>query len=297
MPNLINFANDLTPALRRVFFETQIADQQSPLFRLYSVENTNAAVEESVGMGSLGLLEEHRGTLNYDSFEKLYTTTYRQKEYSKAISASRATIDDDRLNIIQNQTRQLATATDKTIMTHAAAPFNDAFSTERLGGDGKPLVATDHPLSPTSSDTISNHTTDALSVAAMKDARIAMMQFTDSRGQPAPSNPDTLVIGPGLSDLAEVIVTSTLESGGNSNNTNTLRTMSVIVDPYITSQTAWFLVDSRMSRLYLRWLWRVRPEFATDPSANFDLEARWRVYARFVNGYDNWRFVFGSTGA
>jgi hypothetical protein len=68
----------------------------------------------------------------------------------------------------------------------------------------------------------------------------------------------------------------------NANNTINIQAgqWNIIVDPYLTSSTAWWIVDSVLSRRYLKWYDRIGVEFAG--TQDFDTMIwKYRGYARY----------------
>lgn len=293
--------SDLTAlevALRAVFME-QIAPTpgESLLTTLYNVQNSTRAVERNLGMGSFGDVPEYRGVLEYDSFDPLYTASYQHKEYALGMAVERVLLDDDEYNVIRRNAAMLGLSFDRTIEKHAAGVFNNAFATAFAGADSKPLCATDHPLAPGLIATQSNKGTSALTHDAVIASKEAMMKFTDSRGNPLPVMPDTILVPVELEAEAQVIVESSLKSGGANNDANINRGYRVVVSRFLTDSTNWFLIDSRMASLYLNWYWRVRPEFTADANNEYALVHKFRGYARYSFGWDSWSFLYGHEAA
>ncbi len=284
----------LETALRAVFLDQLRAGENDSLLPvLFNVQESRRAAERNMGVGGFGDVPEYTGALEYDGFEPLYTASYQHKEYALGMAVQRALLDDDEYNVIRRNTAMLGLSFDRTVEKHAASVFNNAFSTDVLGADGKPLCATDHPLRPSSTATGSNKGTSALSDSAVIDTKAAMMKFTDSRGNLLPVMPDTLLVPVELEADARIIVESTYQSGGSSNNANVNAGYKVVVSRYLTDPTNWFMVDSRMAKLYLNWYWRVRPEFTADANSAYGLVYKFRGYGRWSFGWDTWQFIYG----
>ena len=284
----------LETALRAVFMEQVAVDVPTSLLNtLFNVQTSTRAVERNLGISGIGDVPEYRGTLEYDSFEALFTTSYQHKEYAVAMSVERALLDDDEYNVIRRRAAMLGLSFDRTIEKHAASVFNHAFSAGYAGADGKPLCADDHPLSPSSSGAQGNMGTSALNHDAVIATKELMMQFTDSRGNPLPVMPDTLLVPVELEAEARVIVESALKSGADSNDANINRGYRVLVSRFLSDSNNWFMLDSRMAKLYLNWYWRVKPEFVIDASSEYALKTNFRGYTRYSYGYDLPWWVYG----
>jgi hypothetical protein len=104
--------------------------------------------------------------------------------------------------------------------------------------------------------------------------------------------PDTLVVPRALRKTALEIVGSE-RVPENANNTINIQAgqWNIIVDPYLTSSTAWWSVDSVLSRRYLKWYDRIGVEFAG--TQDFDTMIwKYRGYARYGYGWSDFRWVY-----
>ena len=107
--------------------------------------------------------------------------------------------------------------------------------------DGVALASASHPLETgtksnlTTSSALAQSTLEAAATAARRryDHRGNVMQYTGSF---------TLVVPPELELTAWKLVHSNQVVGSNNNELNPFRGMSVLVCPYLTSSTTWFLV-------------------------------------------------------
>ena len=300
-PMLLNQYSILTNmgiALRAVFNE-QLTNlpggiTNNSVMSLFNVQASNKTQEVNLGVGGFGRVPEYKGTIEYASFDTLYAAYYIHKEFARGFAIERKLWEDGMYNVIKNQAQLMGIAFDRTKQAAAASVFNNMFSASFLGPDSKALSATDHPYSPSNTSTQSNKGSTALSHDAVINARTAMRSFVESNGDPLMAMPDTLVVPTELEATAQVIVGSNLKPGTGNNDTNVLSSLRVLVDPYLTDTNNWFLVDSQMAKARLNWFWHTMPEFAEDPSSDFNLVKRFRGYMRYSFGWDNWNWVYGS---
>jgi phage major head subunit gpT-like protein len=244
-------------------------------------------------VGGFGDVPEYTGTLEYDSFELLYRKTYEHTEYAKGMAVERKLIDDEEYGVMSQRTQLFGLAFDRKIYKDAASVFNNAFSSSYLGGDNKALCASDHPYSPTNASTQSNVGTTALSYDAVLATERLMMGMVDSRGNALEVMPDTILVPVALKETALTIVNSPLKPGTPNNDANAAGGYRVVVSRYLTDANNWFLIDSRLAKLYLNWFWRVKPEFEADPTGDFSLAARFRGYVRYAFGFDAYPWIYG----
>lgn len=281
----------LEVALRTVFLDQMTSND--PLWTLYNVRSSARAVERNHGVSGMSDVPEYTGAIEYDSFEPLYRADYTHSEYAKGMAAERKLLDDDEYGVLARRAEMMGISFDRTATKHAASVFNNAFSSSYTGPDSVALCSDSHPYSPTNSSTQDNAGTSALSHDAVIATRQAMMRFEDSKENPAVAMPDTLVVPIELVDTARVIVESTQRSGVANNDTNVNQGYNIVTSPFLTDTNNWFMVDSRMARMYLNWFWRVRPEFAQDPTSDFNLQLRYRGYMRYSFGWDHWTWIYG----
>ena len=180
----------------------------------------------------------------------------------------------------------------------AAGVFNNAFTaTGYNGGDGVSLCDGSHPYSPSNASTQDNEGTTALSYQAIVDTRELMRAFEDDRGELVQVNPDTLLVPPELEEEGFAIMRTMnkVDTADYHANFVASKLTNLIVWDYLTDANNWFLIDSRLAKLYLNWFDRVPLEFEMDPTSDFRLEARFRGYMRYSYGWSDWRWVYGHT--
>lgn len=267
------------------------------ILALYNVQTSSKAVERNQGMGGFGDIPTYTGTIEYSSPDVLYQKSYEHVEYAHGFEVTRAHIDDNEWGVINSLPQQLGMAFGRTAVKSMASVFNNAFSSSYLGGDAVALCSASHPRSPNDATVQDNTGTDALTPDNVIAAAQAMAAFTDSKGNPMNIVADTIVCGVDLKGTAEVIAGSVLKPGTGNNDTNVNNGYKLVISPYLTDARNWFLVDSLAAKLYLKWYWRVMPEFAIDANSDFNLKARYRGYMRYSFGWDHWAWVYGNNVA
>ena len=291
------WAELLEPGLREVFYTTSEAlAATSRIPMLFDVSGSQRAFEEFLQIGGMGNWQAYEGAIEYDDLAKGYKTTLTPAEYVRGFKIERRLVDDELYSIFRDYPAELAMAAMRTREVHAASVFNNAFSTDYLGGDSKPLVEDDHPKSPSNSGTQDNEGALSLTYPNVVTTRQLMRAWTDDRGNLIPLNPDTLLVPPELEDDAYKIVRTPNEPDTTDYAANFVGGFirQVIVWDYLTDANAWFTIDSVAAKRSLKWLDRVPLEFALDPTSNFRLESRWRGYMRYSYGWKDWRWVYGN---
>jgi hypothetical protein len=143
--------------------------------------------------------------------------------------------------------------------------FNNAFNTSVFaGGDSKALCADDHSYVGTST-TVDNKGTTALSQTAVEATRLLMRQFTDETDNLLTARADTILVPPQLEETANIIVGTAQDVGTANNDINFSKgKYKIIVWDYLSDSNNWFMLDSRMAKLYLKWFNRIPVEFNKD---------------------------------
>jgi len=291
-----NYNSLLDPMVKKIYFEefTQGVDM-IPV--LYGVESSDTYQEKIDGLVGLGSFPEFSGDLQYADLEKAYEKTFTHKRYAKGLAIERELVDDGLFRKIRSMTVGIGMAAYNTRQAHAAAPFNEAFSaTNYTTPDGLALCSSAHTSNGTSADQ-SNTFAIALSASNLEIMRIAMMNFVTDDDQPANVVPDMLLVPPALIGLAREICQS-LNKSNTANNDINIYNGEIIPVAWnrLTASGAFFLIDSRLMKMFNLWFERIPTEFKR--TENFDqFTHKFAGYMRHSFGAADWRFIAGSTGA
>src|SRR5699024_3364870 len=167
---------------------------------------------------------------------------------------------------------------------------------------------TDHPVEDGQGNvaSVSNKGTKALdsstkakAVASYGAGRTAIQKFKDNQGRPLGLMPDTLEVPPALEATARTL----LEADKlDDNSPNPYKgTAKLIVNPRLTSDTAWFLhVTTRPVKPFI-YQGRKAPVFVQQTNMESDDvfmrgEYKFGAEARAAAGYAFWQMSYGSTG-
>ncbi len=292
------FAEFLNPYIHSVYEE--IVEQGDDLVGLlFGVEKTDLAEERVTGIGGLGLMQPWNGQVYYDDVEPLWTKVYRVEKYSIGLKIERELWEDAQHAEVKERVQRFALSIHRTRQVHAHLVFNDAFTGAFLKGpDGQPLCSGAHPLSPSKSDkTQSNVMNAELSLEALEEARLRMLNWTDDRGNKILRVPDTLLVPPTLALKARELIESPERPDTADRAINVRRGAYRIVElPLLDSSKAWFLVDSKTAKLYLKWFEKRKP--VPERDEDFDTETlKWKAVARYAFGFHHWSWIIGSNPA
>ena len=307
-----NYGRLLEPGLRKIFFETY-QEKPEQFSQVFKVQTSDKAIETDFRMGGFGLFEtkDSMGSVNYRDPAGTKALQYVHQEYASGYIVERKLIDDEQYNTINKMSASLARAARATVETQAASVLNNAFSGSYTGFDGKALIATDHvrldggSLSNRLSTTYGAGAADgALSDRNLKAALVQARAQVDDAGILIQCQPSVLIVPPALEYTARTLVGGTnlsvlgtgLLSGGASDAStakNMLPALKVVVMDYLTSTSAWFIIDPTVTQL--NFFWRKKLEFKN--MEDFDtMQAKYRAYMRFSVGWSDYRGIVGSNG-
>jgi hypothetical protein len=292
-----NFQDELDPAIRKIFFDRYDEEPQvmPMVFNIMTSDRDSEKLSGATGFGKM-IQTSELGSLDYEDPLAMYKTTITHLKYTKGFKVSQELVEDDQHNVISQMPRALAKSVVYTTEYHGASVFNNAFSTSYTSyGDGKPLCSTSHTRADGGTAQSNANTSGIVfSETNLETGRLALEKALNDKGQIVNFKADTLLIPIELRKSAQIITESTMRPGTANNDVNVYDgVFKVIPWRYLTSTTAWFLMDK--SNHLVDWIWRVRPEFKSD--FNFDADAAlYKVRVRFGFGWADWRGVFGSKG-
>lgn len=284
---------DLNPVLSEIFY-MHLGNPDEMLGQFFRVLTSSKAQETDLRVGSFGQPQAWNGQVEYDSADPDYAITYTHVKYSRGFKVERELLDDNQYNNIFSRPEELAMKFQVKIEADAASLFNNAFST--AGYDAVSLCNDSHPRGAgDTANTVDNNATLALSPANLETVRQQGKNLVDDRGDLINWNGDLLLVPEGLAKTAHEITMSTNIANSAENNANFFRGLRYVSWNRLTDSTAWFLIDTRMMKRYLKWYWRRRPEFVMDK--DFDTEqAKFAGFMRYSFGWSDFRFIVGSTG-
>lgn len=237
---------------------------------------------------------------------KAFRYSVVNEDWEATVEVDRNDIDDDKLGIYAPQA-QAAGISAKMLPDEIVGELvNGAFVKPCF--DGQYFCDTDHPVTDANGvvGSVSNKGTAALSIASQAAAIAsfgaavaAMESFKDNEGRPLGVSPNVLMVGPAQRATATALMTTDrLEDG----KVNLFKGMcEVVVNPQITSTTAWFLLDTKQPVKPFIYQERKAPVFVqqTDPEADdvfMRKKFKFGAEARAAGGYGFWQLCYGSTG-
>ena len=287
------------------FFGAEYDHHQKEYPLLFDVKPSEKNFEELVKTHGYGLVpvKNEGGSTSYTDHSQLWVRRGTHDAYALGYIVTKEELDDNQYTSKSfDRASMLAFSAVQTKETVAAQVYNRATNTSYTGGDGKELLATDHPDAV--GGTFSNELSTAadLSEASLEDLSIDIETATDDVGNQIKLMPMRLIVPPQEGFNAERILKSTLQNDTANNAINALRSRGIIpeytINHYLTDTDQWF-VRTKGVRAGMCMFTRKgfpTPEFTRDN--DFDTEnAKAKCYFRFVCIWGDPRAVYGSPGA
>jgi hypothetical protein len=268
---------------------------------LFESDSSEKSYEEDVQVTGFGLAPQKSegGAISFDSETQGYTTRYTHIAYALGYIVTYEELRDNLYEVVsKRRSGALAFSMRQTKETVAANVYNRGFNSSFTFGDGKELLATDHP---TLSGDQSNELAVAadLSEASLEDLIVQIMGATNDRGLKISLMPKSLIVPRQLWFEANRILKSTLQNDTANNAINVLKATNALpggikMNHYLTDADAWFL----RTNVPRGMLYYEREGVSFDQDNDFDTKnAKAASYFRCSFGNTDWRGLYGSPGA
>jgi|TARA_R100001530_G_scaffold413_3_gene629 hypothetical protein len=268
---------------------------------LFTRASSSQSYEEDVEATGFGLAPvKGEGTSTvYDSETQGVTKRYTHVAYGLGYVV---TYEELRDNLYEKLSKRragaLAFSFRQTKENVGANVYNRAFNSNFVGGDGKEMIATDHPT--LSGDQSNRLTVNAdLSESSIEDLQIQIMQAKNNRGLKISLIPQSLHVHPSDWFEANRILKSVLQNDTANNAINVLKATNALpkgikVNHYFTDSDAWFMRTNCPNGA----MNFTREAISFEKDNDFDTKnAKAASYERYSFGWTDFRDVWGSAGA
>ena len=284
----------------KAFFGKTYKEKPMVCDQVFSKMTSDKAYEEVVEETGFGLAPQKAegASVSYDTDAQGYTTRFTNVTYGLGAIITREAIEDNQYeSVASRKAAKLARSMRQTKENVHANILNRGFTAAYAGGDGKELLATDHP------SLVGNQSNELgvsadLSEASLEDLLILIRQATDSRGLRIQLEGQKLIVPPALSFEATRIVSSVNQAGTANNDINAMRALGllpggVVIWDYLSDSDAFFVTTDAPEGL----LSFQRRALALSQDNDFDTEnARMKATERYSVGWGDWRGCYGSPG-
>jgi len=266
-----------------------------PMF--FDIQKSSRSQENHFGLGSLGLMQEWDGQVNYQEFAKGYEKSYRHTKYSLGMTVEEAILRFKEYGEIKKRANKLAYGVHKTLQKQGASVFNNAFNSNFTGADGQSLCSASHRIAPgDDAGTQSNTGTYEMTVDNIETIKRAGRQFKDDKGHIMDVNLNLIICGDYWEKTAKQICGSDKEPYTADNQKNIYKDeLTYVVNPWITGKN-WFIASPEVMKggEGLNWFTARDPK-KVEYTDDFDTEVgKYKSIGWWSFGWDVWHFIFGN---
>ena len=292
---------ELEPGLNALFgLEYGRYDQEHA--EIFDTESSDRAFEEEVMLSGFGNAEakpEGSG-VNYDTASESWTARYNHDTIALAFAITEEAVEDNLYDRLSSRyTKALARSMAHAKQVKSANVLNNGFDSDYTGGDGKELLATDHPTNGGGNLRNELSTASDLNETSLEQSLIDIAAFIDERGLKVAVQGTKLIIPKELQFTAERLLASPLRVSTADNDVNAVKSMGMlpegyVVNHYLTDTDAWFIKTDAPNGLKHF----VRAPIRTAMEGDFDTgNMRFKARERYSFGVSDWRSVFSTPGA
>ena len=299
--NRAQLVKELEPGLNALF-GLEYDRYENEHTEIFDTENSDRAFEEEVMLSGFGQapVKGEGSSVTYDTAQETFTARYSHETVALAFALTEEAIEDNLYDSLSSRyTKALARSMATTKQVKAANVLNNGFSTSFPGGDGKPLMATDHPTLSGGDQSNEPSTAADLNETSLENAMIDISQFVDERGIKVNVQARKLIIPPQLQFVAERVLKTPGRVGTSDNDINAMKQMGMLpdgytVNHYLTDTDAFFIKTDAPNGLKHF----VRSPMSTGMEGDFETgNVRYKARERYSFGFSDWRGIYGSPGA
>jgi phage major head subunit gpT-like protein len=227
--------------------------------------------------------------------------TVENNDFEATVEVDRNDIEDDNLGIYAPMAQSAGYSAKQLPDEIIFEVINGAFETSCY--DGQTFFSAAHPVQGQPWSNVGNV---QLSIASQQAAmnslgvgRTQMRKVLDNEGRPLNISPNILLVPPALEDTGRALMINDRLNDGMPNPYK--GTMEVVCDARLTSDTAWFLLDTSKPVKPFIYQQRKAPVFVqqTDPQMEgvfMRKKFKFGAEARAAGAYGFWQTAWGSTG-
>ena len=269
-------------------------DMRSNLGAVFTNESPDQAIVSQRLLGNLGSVPRFEGEVSYDDPKQSYGKETEEIEYAFGVKVTKKFRRNDLYGVVRGRVEELGERFKMLREGIGADVFNGAFTTT-LTADGLALCHTAHTSDQVGGVSQGNKGTTAMNAVAVESTRRLMVAFKNNRGGILPGNYPTLLIVPtALAETAYEIIQSAgkVDTALNNPNYHKGKYELLVWDNFLTSSTAWFMVNQRLMRRLLKFYEWNPTEFMQ--AGEFDtLVSKHAGYSSCNVSALDWRFIYG----
>lgn len=292
---------ELVPGLNKLF-GLEYAKYPEEHTAIFDIENSDRAWEEEQKLSGFGLAQTKTegGGIVYDNAQEVWSAKYVHEVVALGFAITEEAIEDQLYDSLSARyTKALAKSMADTKQIKAAAVLNNAFSTSYLGGDGQPLLDTDHPTVAGGVNANKPSVAVDLNETSVEDMWIQIADWTDERGLLIAAKPVKLIIPVELAFTAERLLKAQGRVGTADNDIAAMVSMGVFPGGYtinhrLTDSDAWFVKTDVPNGLKMF----TRAPLKTASEGDFETgNFKYKARERYSFGWTDPLGMWGSAGA
>ena len=270
---------------------------------IYETETSERSFEEELKLSGFGAatVKGEGSALRYDNAQEAWSARYNHETIAMGFSITEEAMEDNLYDSLSSRyTKALARSMAYTKQVKSAYPLNNGFSGGAfVGGDGKTLFATDHPLVSGGTNSNTQSTAADLNETSLEAAVIQIAAFKDERGLLIAARPRKLIVPPSLMFVATRLLETELRTATADNDINAIKTNGTIpegysVNHYLTDVDSYYLITDIPNGMKHF----VRTPMSTSMDGDFDSgNVRYKARERYSFGVSDPLGIWGSPGA
>jgi hypothetical protein len=297
MMDITNWRDNLFPVVTK-WFDDRLAKRAGVIEKVIGIEDTKRYSFDEMGLGGFGEMPKYNGTeIAEMNRSKGFKTTYVTQEFAGKAQIQFKFNKFDLSGESKRVGGLLAQACGLTQMMDFYRLFSNGFTAGYVGGDGKSLFATDHPISAENASTYSNSGTTAFAIAAITATQAAVMRWVAYDGLPFLADFDLLLVSPELEPLCRQYfgANAKLLPGGDYNDNNPVYDMKYAVIKTFTAKQ-WAIGDSMMMKEFIKLVHGTRPMVIPQKATN-PLIQEFVGYMDYTIGWSEPKVIYGHNPA
>lgn len=290
-----------TEGIRTLFFDIYNTTPTGDYAKITTTVPSTKDKESYAGMGTVPKISEWTDERKVLGLGDKFTYEIVNKKYEGTLAVSRETLEDEQYGQIKLKIQDLATETRRAYDEYIFGMLTAGTSLKCF--DGGYFFSTTHD---NGSGNQSNALSTAFSKTALQTAITTMRRYKDDKSRPLAIVPDTLIVNPTLEWSARELLNagsfiatglSSTSAAAITPNYNAVQgALNLVVSPYLTSDTEWYVACTTKSIKPIILQSRVAPEFDAldNPATNENAFMRdyfyYGVRVRFGLGYGPWMY-------
>ena len=258
----------------------------------FKVRRSKKRTETYMELGDIGAMNQFTGSVPYDDISEGYSFTVTARQFAKGIKIQREFVETDQQEIVEGLPQMLGRAAHNRLATDIFFMFNNGFNASQTTLDTLSLFNAAH----TSNNGGTNQTnigTTAFSAPAVEATRIRMIKFLTNKDNRFDVKPDTLIVPEDIYEAAYEVIGSAGKVDTANNNPNFHKgKYNLIHSVWLDDTNNWFMVDSRLMKMFNTWNDVVDLEF--NKARDFDgFVAKYSAYMFYSYIPRDWRWGLG----